>query len=58
MTQFLTGFEPNSYISQASRVVCPYTIKLPVSTPSKALSKRECNTVNFKNWNGKLMSVL
>lgn len=58
MTQFLTGFEPNSYTSQALELVCPHTIKLPVSTLSKALSKGECNTVHFKNRNGKLMSVL
>lgn len=58
MTQFLTGFEPNSYTSQALELMCPYTIKLPVSTLSKALNKGECNTVNFKNQNGKPMSVL
>lgn len=40
MTPFLTGFEPNSYTSQALEVVCPYTIKLPVSTLSKALRAR------------------
>lgn len=57
MTQFLKGFEPNSYTSEALELVCPYIIKLPVSTLSKALSKRECNRVNFKNQNSKPVSV-